>query len=52
VYNGTLSATVTNCTLSGVLAADNLTVSCHGRDGGVRDGECGDREAVTVSGWG
>jgi hypothetical protein len=44
-YDGTLSATLTNCTLSGVLAGDSLTVSCTGGTAVVRDGECGQREA-------
>jgi hypothetical protein len=47
-YDGTLSATVTACTLSGVVSGDD--VHCTGGTAALRSASAGSGKPVTVSG--
>src|SRR6266545_3576027 len=49
-YDGSATATITSCTLSGVLAGDSANVSCSAASASFSDTNAGDGKAVTASG--
>jgi hypothetical protein len=49
-YDGTSAATITGCSLSGVLAADTANVTCSAASGSFADKNVGTGKTVTASG--
>jgi len=49
-YDGSATATITSCTLSGVLARDSANVSCSVASASFSDANAGDGKTVTASG--